>query len=104
MNQDHTIIYILGALLLVSVAQHIRVHIQLRHLNKQHNNMATFTDLQNAVASLGTAATAVQTAVNNLVSANAGNITSAEADTIVSGITATVTSLDAVAASITPAA
>jgi len=64
--------------------------------------MATFTDLQNAVTALTTAATGVHTAVSNYVTANAGNITSAEADTIVSGITAAVQSLDAVAASITP--
>lgn len=102
MNQDHTVIYILGALLLVSIVQHIRVHIQLRHLHKQYN-MAAFSDIETALTDLSTAASSVQTAVTALVSSSAGSITPAQGDTIVAGIQAATTALNSITASITPA-
>jgi hypothetical protein len=105
MNQDHIIIYILGALLLVSVVQHIRVHIQLINLTKQTNNpMATFTDLQTASAALTTAATGLDTAISAYVSAHATDITAAQADTIVADINAATASLTAATATLTPTA
>lgn len=102
MNQDHTVIYILGALLLVSIVQHIRVHIQLRNLHKQHN-MAAFSDIETALTDLSTAASSVQTAVTALVSSSAGSITATQGDTIVAGIQAATTALNSITASISPA-
>ena len=105
MNQDHIVIYILGALLIVSIVQHIRVHIQLRNFTKSTDNpMATFTDLQTASAALSAAATTLDTAITTYVAAQAGNITPAQADTIVADINTATASLIAATATLTPAA
>jgi len=76
----------------------------LKKFLKRKKIMATFTDLQNATAALTTAAETVESAIKTFQTAQAGAITSAEADTLVQSITAATTSLEALATSLAPAA